>query len=73
MYRGMHAKGSLSDCAKLLALKLFDDYNNHISTQILLKTQESYVYRINFDKLSLLNGLNCASIFEIDEIAVGLV
>jgi len=33
----VHAIGELSDYAKLLALKLFDDYDYHISTEILLK------------------------------------
>ena len=72
LYWGVHAKRGLSDCAKLLALKLFNDYNNHISTKILLKTQ-GYPYSINFDKLFLFNGLHCASIFGIDEIAASLV
>jgi len=31
LYWGIHAQKDLSDYAKLLALKLFDDYNNHIS------------------------------------------
>ena len=39
LYWGVHAKRELSDCAKQLALKLFDDCNNHISTKILLNAQ----------------------------------
>ena len=39
LYWGVHAKRDLSDCAKLLALKLFDDYNGHISAKVLLETQ----------------------------------
>ena len=70
---GNARKKGPSDCAKLLALKLFNDYNNHISIQILLKAQKSYGYHIDFDKLSLFNGLHCASIFGIDEIVAGLV
>ena len=73
LYWGIHAKRDLSDCAKLLALKLFDDLHSHISIQILLQAQKLYVYRIDFDKLSLFNGLHCASIFGIDEIVAGLV
>jgi len=73
LYWGTHAKKHLSYYAKLLALKLFDDYNNHISTPILLKAQELYAHHINFDKLSLFNGLHCASIFGIDEIIACLV
>ena len=37
LYWGVHAKRELSDCATLLALKLFDDYDNHIPTKTLLK------------------------------------
>ena len=39
VYWGVHAKRDLSDCAKQLILKLFDDYNNHISTKILLESR----------------------------------
>jgi len=40
LYWGVHAKRDLSDCAKLLALKLFDDYSNHVSAKILLRAQK---------------------------------
>ena len=73
LYWGIHARRDLSDCAKLLALKLFDDYNNHISIPILLKAQGPYDYYIDFDELSLFNGLHCASIFGIDEIIASFV
>ena len=73
LYWGMHAEKDLSDVAKSLALKLFDDYNNHISIKILLEAQELYSYRVDLDKLYLFNGLHCASIFGIDEIVAGLV
>jgi len=73
LYWGMHAKKGLSDCAKLLALKLFGDYNNHISTKILLKTQGWDFYNIDFNKISLFSGLHCASILGIDEIVADLV
>jgi len=68
-YWGVHAKRYLSDCAKSLALKLFDDYENHISTRILLKTW----YNIDFNKSPRFSGLHCASFFGIDEIVAGLV
>jgi len=73
LYWGVHAKKELSDYAKLLSLKLFDNYNNHISARILLEAQKLHAYYIDFDKLSLFNGLHCASIFGIDEIVVCLV
>jgi len=38
LYWGVHARRDLSDCARLLALKLFDGYNHHISTKVLLES-----------------------------------
>ena len=73
LYWGMHARRDLSDRAKLLALKLFADYNNHISTKTLLDAKEGYSYAIDFDKLPLFNGLHCASLFGIVEIVVSLI
>ena len=73
LYWGIHAKIELSDCARLLALKLFDDYNDHISTTILLGELEVYGYGIDFDYLSLFTGLHCASLFGIAKIVAGLV
>ena len=72
-YWGMHAKRELSDCAKLLALKLFNDRNNYLSTGLLLKAQGWYISNLSIDSLSLSSGLHCASIFGIDEIVVSLV
>jgi len=72
VYWGVHAKRDLSDCAKSLALKLFNDSENHISTRILLGAQEPW-HRVDFNKPSLLSGLHCASIFGIDELVAGLV
>ena len=40
LYWGVHAKRDFSDCAKLLTLKLFDDYNGHIFAKLLLKAQK---------------------------------
>ena len=73
LYWGTHAKRGLSDSTKLLALKLFDDYNNHISAKILLKARARSLYSVNFQKLSLFSGLHCASIFGIDEIVASLI
>ena len=73
LYWGMHAKRDLSDCAKLLALKLFDNGYNHLSTEILLRAQGQYSFNVSFDELSLFSGLHCASIFGIDEIVATLV
>jgi len=50
LYWGVHARKDLSDCARLLALKLFDDYNHHISTKVLLESQPETSYDIDFNK-----------------------
>ena len=36
LYWGIQAKRELLDCGKLLAIELFDNYNNHISILIIL-------------------------------------
>jgi len=69
---GVHAKRDLSDCAKSLALKLFDDYENHISPIFLLGVQDQWC-PIDLHKPFLFSGLHCASFFGIDEIVAGLV
>ena len=71
LYWGVHAKRDLSSCAKLLALKLFDDYNSHTSTEILLKAQK--MWGVDVDKFSGFSGLHCASFFGIIEIVASLV
>jgi len=72
VYWGVHAKRGFSDCVKLLALKLFDDYNNHISIRNLLE-HKGYSYTIGFDKLHFFSSLHCASFFGIVEIVTGLL
>jgi len=71
LYWGVHAKRDLSDCAKLLALNLFDDYNSHTSTKILLKAQR--MWGVDANKFSGFSGLHCASFFGIIEIVASLV
>jgi len=73
LYWGVHAKRELSEYARLLALKLFDDYNDHISTEILLKVRGLKHLYSEFGKPYLFSGLHCASFFGIVEIAAGLV
>ena len=73
LYWGVHANRDLSDDAKLLALRLFDDYNNHTPTKILLQAQKMYCHAVDFDKVSLFSGLHCASFFGIVEIVADLV
>jgi len=73
VYWGIHAKRDLSDCAKQLALKLFDDYNNHLSAKVLLKAQISGAYSRDFNYPSRFSGLHSACFFGIAEIVARLV
>ena len=72
LYWGAHAKRNLSDCAKSLALKLFDDCENYIPTTILLRAQRPRSI-VDFDKPFLFSSLHYASIFGIAEIVADLV
>ena len=73
LYWGMHAKRDLSGYAKQLALKLFEDYDNHISIKLLSATKESHSFCATPDKHPLPSGLHCASFFGIVELVVDLV
>jgi len=72
LYWGVHAKRDLSDCAKQLALELFDDNSNPTPTKILLRAQKIYCHAVDFDKFSLFSGLHYASFFGIIEIVADL-
>jgi len=72
-YWGTHAKRDLSDRAKLLARKLFDDYNHHISAKILMEANGWCLPGFYSGKPTLFSGLHCASVFGIDEIVASLV
>ena len=73
LYWGIHAKKELSDCAKSLALKLFDDYGNHVSSKTLLGVRGSHLNTVDFGKASLFSGLHCASFFGITGVVAGLL
>jgi len=72
LYWAVHAKRELSECAKQLALELFDYYKNLLPTNILLEAQRRYVYNVDPHKLYLLSGLCYAAVLGIDEIVAGL-
>jgi len=73
LHWGMHEKRDLSDCARQLALKLFDDYSNHVSPKVLLDAEKSPLFPADLAKPSLFSGLHCASFFGIVEIVAGLI
>jgi len=73
LYWGRHANRNLSDCAKKLALKLFDDYSNHISTGVLIAEEKPYCVFPNYGEPFLFSSLHYASFFGIVEIVAHLV
>jgi len=73
LYWGIHAERELSDGAKLLALKLFDYYSNHISIKIFLEAKGSYYHNFLSLEPYIFSGLHCASAFGIDEIVASFV
>ena len=73
IYWGTHAKRELSDCAKSLALKLFDDYDGHISIKLLLKHVSNPGRFDDSKDLPSFTGLHCASFFGILEVVAVLV
>ena len=66
-YWGVHAKRDLSDDARSLALELFQDYDGHISTGLLLGRVDR-VPRSGPDFSLLFSGLHCPSFFRIAEV-----
>ena len=75
VYWGVHARRDVSDCVKQLALKLFDDNNNHMPTLALLGAQKGYsdIQVLDFRKPLLFSGLHYASLFGIVEIVIELI
>ena len=69
LYRGVHTKIGLPDRAKSLALKLFCDYSNHISTRILLNSQKWCLHAIDLNRLSIFSGQHCVSFGVVEIVA----
>ena len=75
LYWGVHAKRELSSCASSLALQLFQEYDAHISTRLLLNQEACNEY-IDIDVVEtsfLLNGLHCVSFFGIVQVVAALL
>ncbi|RPB04863.1 ankyrin [Choiromyces venosus 120613-1] len=72
IYWGAHAKREFSEGVKSLALKLFEEYDHHISIKLLLEEAGfgGYDYLDNHPPFT---GLHCASFFGIVEIAAALM
>jgi len=73
-YWGIHAKRELSDRAVLLAMKLLDQYENHVTANSLFEQildPDEDPPEVNAP--SLFGGLHCASFFGIVEVMTGLL
>jgi len=71
LYWGRHAKAKLSDRAKSLALKLLNQFSNHISATFLLHQIDNFHFHPSTNHL--FPGLHCASYFGIVEIVEALI
>ena len=71
LYWGRHAKAKLSDRARSLALKLLNQFSNHISATFLLHQIENF--HPHPSTHHLFPGLHCASYFGIVEIVEALI
>ena len=69
LYWGTHMRTELSDRSRHLALGLLDQYDNHITAQLLWRsTSERY-----FNSPNLFSALHCISYFGIAEVAIDLI
>ena len=72
-YWGTHAKRELSDCARLLAVELLDQYENHVAASTLFEQILDRDYFREVNAPSLFSGLHCGSFFGIVELMRGLL
>jgi len=72
VYWGAHAKKEPSDRTRSLSLKLLQQYDGHISGKLLLN-QARHLYVEDFSVSFRFNGLHCASLLGIVEVAFALI
>ena len=72
LYWGVHAKNELSEAAKSLALQLLQEYNSHISANLLLGGND-FLEVWDQDTSFQFSGLHCASYFGILEVVTALI
>jgi len=76
VFWGVHAKRGLSAHATSLALELFQEYDDHISTKLLLERVEHLRpldIGTNFGQRFWFTGLHCASFFGIVDLVAALI
>ena len=69
LYWGTHMRNEASDCSRRLALDLLDQYDNHISAEIIWKS----IFARHHNSSKPFSALHCVSYFGISEIAIDLI
>ena len=72
-YWGIHARRELSDHARILALELLDEYEDHMSAVSLLKQFMSPEFVEDIGTSPFFSGLHCASFFGIVELVAEIM
>jgi len=69
LYWGTHMRMELSDRSRSLALGLLDQYENHISAELLWRS----TIKLSFGSRKPFSALHCISYFGISEVAIDLI
>jgi len=69
LYWGVHMRMELSDCSRYLALGLLDQFDNHVSAELLWKSTGKKC----INPVKPFSALHCISYFGIVEVAIDLI
>jgi len=73
LYWGTHMRMGPSDLSRYLALALLDQYDKHISTELLWESVKSQPFAHHTRSIKRFPALHCISYFGIAEVAIDLV
>ena len=73
LYWGTHMRMELSDSSKRLALELLDQYDNHISAELLLESINESSLCSHIDPRKPFSALHCVSYFGIAGVVIDLI
>ena len=73
LYWGTHMRIELLDSLKRLALELLDQYDNHISAELLWESINEWSPRNHIDPRKLFSALHCVSYFGIAGVVIDLI
>ena len=72
LYWGTHARMDLSDRSRCMALALLNQYDNHVSAELLWESVKEQ-FPIYFSCIKPFSALHCVSYFGIAEVAIDLI